>query len=377
MSDEALTASPRVVFFDVRDTLGEVDRPGHLVPYRPSTRKLLEAARTLGAKLGAITNLPADVTDQQGRDMIATAVLDVDGQSGKSVTIGDFIDRDSIVTNHESGADKPSPTMFNFAAAKLGVDCFDCLFVGENLVECMGAEAAGMRSILKPCPPGREFLPALQGKMDSSPTDSGRQFEALLEHEHLLGERIFAIGEAIAEEVSKLTGAAPFEQPDRNKWTPPPTADLPNDLRRAIAYFVHLIDHFADPVHLRAEEAMVQVAVACGWDPNEPRWMFDQHDQARAYWTAIDVAWRRTQFGDADDRYYALVDLAALTRAFVYLFKAHAVRENNQLYPNAGRYFSDADDALVLNILQHSGPADITPYVGMVERAEALLGLKP
>jgi len=30
-----------VVFFDARDTLGEVDRPGHLVPYRPSTEKLL------------------------------------------------------------------------------------------------------------------------------------------------------------------------------------------------------------------------------------------------------------------------------------------------------------------------------------------------
>ena len=31
------TDSIKVVFFDARDTLGEVDRPGHLVPYRPST----------------------------------------------------------------------------------------------------------------------------------------------------------------------------------------------------------------------------------------------------------------------------------------------------------------------------------------------------
>jgi hypothetical protein len=376
MNDEARTVAPRVVFFDVRDTLGEVDRPGHLVPYRPSTRKLLEAVQTLGGQLGAITNLPDDVSDEQGRDMVTSAVLDVDAQSGKSTTIGDFIARDSIVTNHQAGANKPDRAIYEFAAEKLGVKCDDCLFIGENLIECLGAEAAGMRSVLKPCPPGREFLPALQGKLGSSPTDSGRQFEAMLEHEHLLGERIFAIGEAIANEVSKAVGE-PMKQPSEDQWTSPPAVKLPEPVQRAVAYFVHLIDHFADPVHLRAEEAMVDVAIACGWDPRAPQWMFDQHDQARAYWAAIDVAWRRVQFGDADDRYYALVDLGALTRAFVYLFKAHAVRENNQLYPTAGGYFSDADDALVLNILQHSGPADITPYVGMVERAEALLGIKP
>jgi len=56
MNDEARTGAPSVVFFDVRDTLGEVDRPDHLLPYRPSTRKLLEAVETLGARLGAITN---------------------------------------------------------------------------------------------------------------------------------------------------------------------------------------------------------------------------------------------------------------------------------------------------------------------------------
>ena len=52
-----------VVFFDARDTLGEVDRPGHLIPYRPSTAQLLEAVSTqLKLRIGVITNLPADVT---------------------------------------------------------------------------------------------------------------------------------------------------------------------------------------------------------------------------------------------------------------------------------------------------------------------------
>jgi FMN phosphatase YigB (HAD superfamily) len=32
-----------------------------------------------------------------------------------------------------------------------------CLYVGENLVEVIGAIAAGMKAVLKPCPPGREL----------------------------------------------------------------------------------------------------------------------------------------------------------------------------------------------------------------------------
>jgi hypothetical protein len=70
-----------------------------------------------------------------------------------------------------------------------------------------------------------------------------------------------------------------------------------------------------------------------------------------------------------------LIDFQKTLDAFVYLFKAHAVRENNELYPAAGAVFSDADDALVLNIIAHSGPSDITPYIGMVERMERLLDI--
>ncbi|CDX20160.1 conserved hypothetical protein [Mesorhizobium sp. ORS 3324] len=366
-------ANQMVVLFDVRDTLGEVDRPGHLVAYLPSTQKLLEGVKALGARVGVITNLPADVSDEQGRDMIVTTELSLNN-TGRQVTIGDFIPRDNITTNHEAKADKPSAEIYGFAARKLGVSPGQCVFVGENYLECLGAELAGMKSLLKPCPPGREFLPALQGKLESSPTESGRQFEALLQHEHLLGERIFTIGIAIADGLDHLVeGRVPTEVADA--WTSPPPTALPDDLRRGMAYFVHLIDHFADPVHLKAEEAMIEVAVACGMDRRKGQWVFDQHDQARAYWSAIDVAWRRVQFGDDDDRFYALLDFTALARSFVRLFRAHAVRENNQLYPMAGSFFSDSDDALVVNLIQHSGAADITPYIGMVERAEALLSI--
>src|SRR5689334_921718 len=122
----------KAVFFDVRDTLGEVDRPGHLVPYRPSTEKLLDGVKALGLRIGAITNLPDDVTDEQGRTMILGAVLSEDEGSGKPRTIGDYIRREDIVTNHEAKVDKPDPAIYAFAAKKLGVAPEESLFCGEN-----------------------------------------------------------------------------------------------------------------------------------------------------------------------------------------------------------------------------------------------------
>lgn len=363
------------IFLDVRDTLGTVDSPGHLTPFRPSTQMLLEAAKGLGVRMGAITNLPSDISDAQGRDMVVQAVLS-QRPDGSHLVIGDFIARGDIITNHEAVANKPAAAIYAFAASKLGVPIEQCLFIGENFTECLGAKLAGMHYMVKPNPPGGEFMRALVGKLDASANSSGRQFEALLEHEHMLGERIFAVGGAIADGIGALVGGkAPVQIPDR--WTSPPNIAIPGELRRAMALFLHLIDHFADSVHLKAEEAMIEFAVGCGMPRKAGQWVFDQHDQARAYWRGIDIAWRRIQTGDDDDRFYALQDFKALADAFVVLFKAHAVRENNQLYPEAGAMFSDADDALVLNMIQHSGVPDISPYIGMVERAETLLGIKP
>jgi hemerythrin-like domain-containing protein len=203
------------------------------------------------------------------------------------------------------------------------------------------------------------------------------QYDALLEHEHLLGERIFACGRAIAALIAKLTdGKEP--KLEQGKWNSPQKIDMVNDnanLRRAMAFFVHLIDHFADQVHLQAEEAMVSVAVACGMEPKDGEWVLNQHDQARAYWDCLNVAWRRVADGDDDDRWYALVDFRRTMEAFVFLFDAHAYRENYQFYPKTQEYIKDSNDALVLNIIQHSGPSDITPYIGMVGQMEALLGI--
>ena len=64
----------KAIFFDARDTLGEVDHPGHLVPFRPTTEHLLEAVSAIGLDIGVITNLPDDVSSDQGRKMITSAV---------------------------------------------------------------------------------------------------------------------------------------------------------------------------------------------------------------------------------------------------------------------------------------------------------------
>jgi hypothetical protein len=36
-----------------------------------------------------------------------------------------------------------------------------------------------------------------------------------------------------------------------------------------------------------------------------------------------------------------------------------------------------ATDELVTDIIGHSGPPDVTPYIGMITRAERLLGITP
>jgi len=353
-------ARAEVVFFDIRDTLGEVDRPGHLVPYRPSTEKLLEAASALGVRIGVITNLPSDVSADQGRDMLKGAVLSENPESGKPRTIFDFLDPDLVVINHEAGLNKPDPAIFEYAAERAGVAEERCVFVGENLIEVLAARRAGMHSHLKPCPPGREFQPAVVTKIGGgTERDSGRAFEDFLEHEHLLGDRIFNCAQKIAEELKALNeGDA-----------------IPDNVKSATGLLMYLLNNFADQAHFSAEEAAIPIAIARGMDPKHASWVYLHHDTARAYWRAMTLAWERMQADDATDVWYALGDFWRLAEAFVILFKHHAERENDELYPEMGRRFSDSDDTLVLNLLATIGPRDFTPYVGIVADMEEVLGL--
>jgi histidinol phosphatase-like enzyme len=365
----------KVIFFGVTNTLGTCDPGGNLDPYLPSTEQLLEGCSKLGVKLGVITNLSKGLSDNQVKDMIANAEMSQNQKTGKPHTIGQYIPRANIITNAAAKADKPAKEIYEYACNALGVSPSECLYVGANLLEVVGAHNAGMQAERKECPPGTDFLQALVGKIGASPVDSGWQFEALFKHEHLLGERIFTCGDEISKRLEALAPPTAAPPLDAGKWVSAPVVTIPEDVRRAMGYFVHLLDHFANQVHLKAEESMLEIAVACGMPQEDGRWVKNQHDQARAYWASINVAWQRILTGDDDDRWFAIVDFYRSTEAFVYLFKYHAVRENDWMYPTAGSFFNAIDDAMVLNLASHFGPADISPFIWMVGQMEQLLKL--
>ena len=132
------------VFFDIGGTLGERDVMGHFTPF-PSSAGLLRAMREqLGVRIGVITTLVSLTNDD------ALALLSGAG-------LADFLAPGALVSEHDAGAAKPSPAIYRFAAQRVGVPVDRCLYVGENLVEVIGAMAAGMKAVLKPSPPGREL----------------------------------------------------------------------------------------------------------------------------------------------------------------------------------------------------------------------------
>ena len=134
------------VFFDIGGTLGDRDPvTKKLVPY-PSSAGLLKAMRNdLKVRVGIITTLGGQLSDDQALDLLRDAKLD------------GFLDPQGFVSDNKAGAAKPNVAIYQFAAAQVGVPISRCLYVGENLTEVLGALAAGMKAVLKPCPPGREL----------------------------------------------------------------------------------------------------------------------------------------------------------------------------------------------------------------------------
>ena len=129
--------SIKAILLDAHDTLGEVDSPGHFIPYRPSTAQLLDAAKNqIKVRIGIIMNLPGDQTAEQGHRMIRAAELSQDPKTGKPLTIGDYVDDRDLIMNHEASAvlghhvQKPDPEISLYAAQWLGISPAQCLFVG-------------------------------------------------------------------------------------------------------------------------------------------------------------------------------------------------------------------------------------------------------
>ncbi len=91
------------------------------------------------------TTLGGQLSDDQALSLLRDAKLD------------GFLDQLGFVSDNKAGTAKPNIAIYQFAAAQIGVPISRCLYVEENLTEVIGALAAGMKAVLKPCPPGRDL----------------------------------------------------------------------------------------------------------------------------------------------------------------------------------------------------------------------------
>jgi FMN phosphatase YigB (HAD superfamily) len=134
------------IFFDIGGTLGERDTGTKKLVLFPSTMAFLEGlSDTVMVRMGIITTL-GNLSNREGQALLQDA------------GVWPFFDPNGFVSEHDVGSvAKPHPLIFQFAAQHVRVPISHCLFVGENLLEVVGAQAAGMRGLLKPVPPGREL----------------------------------------------------------------------------------------------------------------------------------------------------------------------------------------------------------------------------
>lgn len=331
-----------VVFFDVKDTLGTVDRPGHLVLYKPTSEHLIQQlTQVVGLRAGIIMNLPGDLSAQDGRKMLEEAGVLA------------HLDPDGVVINHEVGLDKPRSEIYATAANQMGVDVDECIFVGENLIEVIGAQTAGMRAVLKPFPPGREFLLSQTPSPEPMERDSERLIETVMKEEHLIGRRIVLIA-------SKLHTRLVDETPNELIWE--------------MSMLVWLLFNFIDRFHHEKEE---QVLLPFARARGVPQDLIDQtireHDQGRAYFEAMQIALDRLRGGDAS----ATNDFQAPLTAFVALYREHARKENDELLPLIGSVLTEEDDMLMVEFARQLGPMDISPYLTLIGNIEKALEMEP
>lgn len=337
MSDRPI----RAVFFDIKDTLGYIDRAGHLVTYKPSTSELLDTIKArMGVKIGLITNLPKDVPAAAGRKMIEDAGL------------MPYIDPNGIVINHDAGVDKPDPEIYRIAARQIGEKVQHCLFSGENYLEVLGAQIAGMQALLKPCPPGREFLLKPVAAKAMTDKDSGRLSEIIMQEDHLIGKRIVVSAIEISARIA---------------------ASKPLPLK-AMGLLVFLVNEFIDRYHHAQEEKiLLPLARSYGYPADASDYVMEDHDRGRVYFRSLDMALSRIRSGDAS----AVADFKASLDGFVTLYREHARRENDESLPGMGALLDGYQDAVIAELMDRFGPGDLGPWLQLIAEMEKELGITP
>jgi len=132
---------PKVVFFDLGDTLGvpRVDAAGALsafVPF-PFVAEIL-ARMKLEARLGVISNTPAGASVASMSTLLSAAAI-----------LAHF-DPALLVFSSVEGMDKTQKALFALSATRAGVAVGRCLFVGESDAERSVAKSAGMSTAFHP-----------------------------------------------------------------------------------------------------------------------------------------------------------------------------------------------------------------------------------
>jgi len=131
-----------VVFFDLGDTLVASDRK-----WIAGAKALLKDLHQAHLRLGIISN-----TDGLPDRAAILKLLPPD------FNLSDFEDK-LVIFSSEVGVAKPSRAIFDKAVAQIGQPASQCLFCGENVIETLMAQQAGMRALRVLPPPGD--LPAL------------------------------------------------------------------------------------------------------------------------------------------------------------------------------------------------------------------------
>ncbi len=127
----------QVVFFDLGDTLVELDVGSGLFVLRPGAAETVNQLQTLGIRLGIITNVPADWDLDDLRAVLAEP---------------EFLDEfEAIALSSEAPAPKPDPAIYLYAHSLLtgAPPIFHDAFVTEELGHIADAEppTAGARSV--------------------------------------------------------------------------------------------------------------------------------------------------------------------------------------------------------------------------------------
>jgi putative intracellular protease/amidase/hemerythrin-like domain-containing protein len=280
-----------------------------------------------------ITNLPANVDSAAGLKMITDA------------GIARHLDPAGFVTNHDAGADKPAPEIYRFAAAKMGLAPEECLFVGENFLEVLGARAAGMQAELKPCPPGREFLTKDIAARPATDKDSGRLSEQIMEEDHLIGRRLVMASAAIAKKIA--AGEAPP--------------------LRAMGLLVFLLHEFIDRYHHTVEErVLLPLAFANGFPQADAAYVYADHDAGRKLFATMRDTLERIRGGDAA----AIPLFREALDGFVVLYREHARRENDETLPGIGAHLNGHSDAVLVELMERFGPGDLGPWLMLIADLE-------